>query len=143
MYDSNLEPSDVGGCPADAVTLSVGQSCSLKCKDGFKATNEAFRSDNVQTLTCDSNKQYTAQPSCVRDVRAPLNHFHIFMFQLRHRNITHIAYSCHKEIIRKATFECKLNVDENSTRARTHRARTQVPPKSTNTTETTDARDRT
>ena len=32
-------------------------------------------------------------------------------------NITHIAYSCQKEIIRKATFECKLNVDENSTRA--------------------------
>ena len=45
------------------------------------------------------------------------SHFDIFMFQLRQKNITHIAYPCHKEITRKATFECKRNYDENSTRA--------------------------
>jgi hypothetical protein len=41
------------------------------------------------------------------------SHFHIFMFQLRHKNITHIAHSCHKEITRKATLECKCDYDEN------------------------------
>ena len=90
----------MGGCLADAGILSVGQTCSLKCRDvrcvrvycsitnqtnsihtrttyantrtqGYKATNEAFRSDNVQTLTCDSNQQYTSQPSCVPNVCSP------------------------------------------------------------------------
>ena len=42
------------------------------------------------------------------------SHFDIFMLQLRQKNITHIAYSCHKEITRKATFEYKRNYDENS-----------------------------
>ena len=52
--------------------------------------------------------------------RENLNYVHIFMFQLRQKNITHIAYSYHKEITRKARFECKRNYDENSdTNART------------------------
>ena len=45
------------------------------------------------------------------------SHFDIFMFQLRQTKITHIASSCHKEstrkATRKATFECKVNYDEN------------------------------
>ena len=63
----------------------------------------------------------------VRDVRARIVRIWIIltMFQLRHKNITHIAYSCHKEIIRKATFECKLNVDEKlNSRSNTSRSNT-------------------
>ena len=66
VYDPELEPADIGGCPEDAVTLSVDQSCALKCRDGYQATNESLRTENVQTLRCDTNQQYTSQPSCVR-----------------------------------------------------------------------------
>ena len=43
------------------------------------------------------------------------------MFQLRHKNITHIAHSCQKEITRKATLECTLSYDENRTPTLEHR----------------------
>ena len=50
---------------------------------------------------------------CSSAKRENFNCFHIFMFQLRHKNITHIAHSCHKEITRKVTLECKRDYDEN------------------------------
>ena len=40
--------------------------------------------------------------------------FHIFMFQLRHKNITHIAYSCYKEITEKQRSNAKRKLNSRS-----------------------------
>ena len=68
-----------------------------------------------------TNQAYA--PGDVRGVREAresesFSHFHVST--IGQKNITHIAYYlCHKEITRKATFECKHNYDKTSTRART------------------------
>ena len=61
---------------------------------------------NVKMLTHDLND--------VRGVRARGARISIIIFTFScFKNITHIAHSCHKEITRKATLECKCDYDEN------------------------------
>ena len=55
----------------------------------------------------------TQRTWCSSAKRENFNYFHIFMFQLCHKNITHNAHSCYKEITRKSTLECKRDYDEN------------------------------
>ena len=52
--------------------------------------------------------------------------FHIFMFQLSHKNITRIAHSYRKKVTRKSTLKYKLDYDENLTRASRSNTGTQI-----------------
>jgi hypothetical protein len=66
VYNPELEPATIQGCPEDAITLSVEQSCDLSCRNGYQASDQAFRSSNIQTIKCTSTKTYDSEPSCVR-----------------------------------------------------------------------------